>query len=285
MEAKRQAAIAALRGERNVAEPSPTGEATSQAPAAPVSAQPTPPESPAGMTAAQVKDILAAYDSKIAEARALEAQNSARAAEITAKAAEAAEKVKKIEQAKADPLQFLAEAGITDAEWQAMLRGGGELTAEQRQLKELKAEIEAIRADSARKDAESAQRARRDAARAYVDANPLTKSMTNADSLLARQAEMSKAAGKEVALPDVVADLTNTYKTGLKNLLNNPEVLAMLDISVPKPQSGSAVSTSPTTLSSKLASSTSPSDGKPGPLDWAAKKALFLKRLADESKR
>lgn len=233
-----------------------------------------------GLTNAQISDVLAKYDQKIAEQRALEQQLAARQAEITARDAEAAAKIARLEQAKGDPLQFLAEAGITDAEWQSMLGNGGELSPAEKRVKELEAKLEGFMKQAEQKEAQARAQAMRQAAASHIAANPLTKMMASPDAVIAHQANMSKKAGREVSMQDAVADLTNTYKQGVVALLNNPEIAAMLNLSVPKPQSGPAASQSPTTLGSKLASSTTPSSGKPGPNDWAAKKALFLQQVA-----
>lgn len=296
MQQKRDAAIAALRAEREVSEPKreppvqgvrETLSTTDQVEK--IHQMPNSVENQvAGMTDSQVRDILAAYDKKIQEQRTLEQQNAARAAEIQAQQQQAAEKLKKLEQAKTDPLEFLAQAGISDDEWKQFLKGGGDLSPEQKQLKELRAQLEQMQSRYEQDKQQTARQAALAEAAQHVSTHPLMKMMATPQSILQVQEAMSKQQGRQVSVAEASQNLLTSFKSGVMNVLKSPDVLqdpeiaAILSQGVPKPQTGQADYSPPSTLSSKLASSTDPSAEQPGPLDWAAKRAKFLRLVAQQ---
>lgn len=270
-----------LRKERGVAEP----DAPMSPPQAVEATKPQSEEQSKPAPTQQEKDVLADYEAKLRATMATEASIESKRAEAERLEKEAADKLAKIESAKSDPLEFLAQLGITEDDWQKHLaqstdtpemsrikaaerKAAEQIEALQKQFESYKQEQEQERTQS--RLSQAAQLLQSDD---YV----LTSQISNAEAIVRRQQEIEQHTGQKVSLADAAKHLEQGFVDNMKQLLSNPKVSAKF---ATKPQSDStAESYSPTTLNSAFSSGTEPGEGTPAPLDWAAKQKLFVEKL------
>lgn len=277
-EEKHKSLVDSLRKERGVQEP------TESSPPQAVEANSSTP-APAPAPTQQEKDVLADYEAKLRATMATEASVEAKRAEAERLEKEAADKLAKIESAKSDPLEFLAQLGITEDDWQKHLaqtadtpemsrikaaerKAAEQIQALQKQFESYKQEQEQERAQS--RLSQAAQLLQSDD---YL----LTSQISNPEAVLRRQQEIEQHTGNKVSLADAAKHLEQSFKDNLKQIWENPKIHAMF---ATKPQSVStAESYTPTTLNSAFSSGTQPGESTPAPLDWAAKQKLFVEKL------
>lgn len=281
MAAKKAALIEALRAERGVAAPvaSPVPQPVEQA-AIPEQSK----AAPAAPAIDPVAKWQAEYMAKQAELAALESRAKAAQAEAAVREAAAAEKLKKLELSAANPVEFLAEVGMTEAEWSEFLTSGGKLTPEQKRVREvekanqaLQAQVKQLMEQTTKSQQEMMARLEAEKFQTKMADFAIVPHVGGVD--LVRQ----KAAELGVSYEQAAKNIEDHWINGLSNVLKDPKVRAKLglDISAPKPQTESA-GQSPSTLNGSVTSPTTGSTAsRPAPTDFEAKRKLLIQRLME----
>lgn len=187
--------------------------------------------------------------------------------------------------AKDDPIKFLAEAGMTQEEWSSFMANGGQMTPEQKRLKQMAENMQKMqdRLEAAEKRAQEQERQARFASEESHFVPELQKltfvpEMGGVAAVRARQRLLSDATKQPVSLSDAAKHLENEMATGLQRLLQNPKIRSSLKLDVNTSHAGQAAET-PRTLNNRVSSGTSSVDASPHPLDWKAKRALYMQRI------
>jgi hypothetical protein len=282
MAAKKARLLELLREERGVSQPERQAPAERYAPTVPKPEPVAPPAAPPSNEAAR---LFAEF-----QAQQKAAQDAVKAAEERIKAAAEREaaveaKDKKLQMSLTNPLEYIAEAGMTAEQWQEFLTGPGELSPEQKRVREAEkmAKSAMDRAEALEKSIQNERKQMQvQAERAQIEAQlpqyPLTRKMGGAQAVQARVEELSKQAGKPVTWQQAAQHLENEFFTGLSALLQDPEIAGKVNISVSKPKSESAAPNNPTTLG-RATAPTSGASKPANPRDFAAKKAAYLELL------
>lgn len=276
---KHAKAIAALRAERGVPEP-----------VAPAVAPPTPAlQTPPPPTAPDYAQMFGAYDAKQRAAQDAEAKAQVAIQEAQRARQEADARMKKLETSVADPVAFLAELGMTQDEWQAFLLNGGKMTPEQKALKEFqKSQIETdrrinemqARLDAAQNAAKRAQAVNLVGATLDLNQYPLFRKVGgNADFVLSQIENHHKATGQILTPQAVAQHYEQQYQSQLQNWLQDDTIRTKVIPANSAPLPTANLAAAPSTLNSRVTSSTGPATSQPGPLDWEAKKQLALARI------
>lgn len=196
--------------------------------------------------------------------------------------------VQRMAAAKEDPVQFLAEAGMTQDEWSQFLANGGKMTPEQKKLKEMASVVEQVQAklEAAERKAEQQEQRARAAAEESHFAQQLQKftyvpEMGGIGAVRERQRLLSSQTGQPVSLADAADHLEQDMAKGLKRILQNTKIRSSLGLDVNTSHAGQAAET-PRTLSNRVSSESSQQDASPHPLDWAAKRKLYQQRVERE---
>lgn len=290
MAAKKAQFLASLREERGVAEPHQGAVSLNNSPSETIRSTPAlPTGDAAGQTPAagpSMEELLKTYDARRSEAEGFAKQAAEREASAVAREAAAKAREDELLGAARDPIEFLSKIEWTEDQWRDFLAGGGKPDPVKDELKSMR---EQLKAESAKREALEKSLSDREvnARRAQEDAQivqstqklPFSKSLSNPAMVRQRMGEL-KAKNQPATADHALQSLESEFKTGLMSLLQNPEIAAMLGSSVNKPNSNQAAA-SPRTLNSNFASSSPTSDtSRPKPMDWKAKKALFLAELA-----
>jgi len=284
---KRQAAIAALRGDLGVNEPAKAPAAPPQAPAeaqAPASDKPQPPP--------EYMQAMLEYDQrrKAAEAEYSKAQEAQ--AQAQKLMAEAEAKQKRLQDSLNDPLSFIAENNMTADEWQAFLLNGGKRDPQREQLKAMEQTLKQQQEELAAFKKEQAQYQRSLQRNEVVSTlkqqmdwsqYPLVEKISGGAEFILKQIEdHHRQTGQELH-PDVVAKhFEQQYRSQLGAYLQDPNIKSIL---MPGESTGatqppqSPLAASPQTLNSRLTSNTGPAGALPAPTDWAAKRQRAIAEL------
>jgi len=227
-----------------------------------------------------------------AEARIREAETASqkRAAEAEAREAKANEQLKKLDWARSNPLEFMAEAGMTQDEWSAFLTNGGKLSPEQKRVREMEKQL----ADTNARMKEMMDRAEANERRAaaqmeeaafsgHLPKYELVAQMGGINAVRDKQRIMAQVTGQQVSLTAAAEALENEMQAGLTGLLKHPGIRNKLGLSdVDKSQAG-PTGKSPRTLNQSVASeTTSNTTTLKGPLDWAGRRKLYHQRMEAE---
>jgi hypothetical protein len=298
MRQKRDKAIAALRAERGIADPKAEGTDTpspspatdeqtkAQAPAAK-------PETKADMSKPQpaVEDDalakrLADFDKKQQGLAAQEQKLVQLKQEAEHRQQDADKRIKDLELALADPLDFMSKVGMTEAEFKAFLGQGGTLTAEQRRLREsekanqaLQARLEELERKQQQGQAQIAEQMEVAEFKGQMDEYKLLKRMGGMQAVLQKRAQLQTQLGQPVSLKQTAEGLEKQYHASLSGLLQEEEIRTTFNLSTGQQPNGSQAAT-PKTLNGNFASATQPASAqKPAWNDWAAKRALAIKAM------
>ena len=227
-----------------------------------------------------------------AEARVREAETASqkRIAEAEAKEAKANERLQKMDWARANPIEFMAEAGMTQDEWSAFLTNGGKLSPEQkrvremeRQLAETNARMKEMMERAEANERKAAAHAEEAAFSQHLSKYELVQQMGGIAAIRNKQGIMAQATGSAVSLAAAAEALENEMQAGLSGLLNHPGIRNKLGLSdVDKSQAG-PIGRSPRTLNQSVSSETPPREPSlKGPLDWEGRRRLYHQRMEAE---
>jgi hypothetical protein len=309
MRDRRKAAADLIRRDRGIA--SPDGHAAKDDGAADPSPQTPPPqegkpepektssvENPSSSPPEQsVTHLQAQMDAKqrevsAAEARVREAHTAAekRAAQAEAKEAEVEKKLADLKAATAHPLEFMEKMGMSEAEFRTFLAAGGKFTAEQMRLREaeksvrdLQARVEEMATQSKKERESMLEQMEQARFEGQLSNYTLVPLMGGMDAVRTRANLLSQQLGQKVSYAQAADSLEQEFDKGVGNLLKNEAVRKKFKIgtdSVESPTAGKAESkTTPRTLNSQMASSTTSESRKPHPSDMAARKELLRKQL------
>lgn len=301
MRAKRDKAVAALRAERGIADPK--QDATNTTPQAESTDAPTPdnaaaspaasghapePQKPAQIVGADdaLQKRLADFDKKQQGLAEQEQRLTALKADAEQRAADAEKKIKDLELALADPLDFMSKVGMTEAEFKAFLGQGGTLTAEQRRLREsekanaaLQKRLEDLERKQQQGQAQIAEQMEVAEFKGQLDNYKLLKRMGGMQAVLQKRAQLQAQLGQPVTLRQTAEGLEKQYHQSLSGLLQEDEIRSTFNLSTVKQPNGSQAAT-PKTLNGNFASATQAASAqKPKWNDWAAKRALAIKAM------
>lgn len=227
-----------------------------------------------------------------AEARVRDAESASqkRIAEAEAKEAKANERLQKMDWARANPVEFMAEVGMTQDEWSAFLTNGGKLSPEQKRVREMEKQLADTNARmQAMMERAEANEKRMAAANeeatfsSHLSKYELVQQMGGIQAVRNKQRIMAQATGSEVPLAAAAEALENEMQAGLSGLLKHPAIRHKLGLSdVDKSQAG-PIAKSPRTLNQSVASETnSNSVTLKGPLDWEGRRRLYNQRMEAE---
>lgn len=225
-----------------------------------------------------------------AESRAREASANVerQRAEIEKVKADADAAVQRMAAAKDDPVQFLAEAGMTQEEWSSFIGNGGKMTPEQKKLKEMSQTMAKMqeRVEAAEKRAQQQEQQARIAYEESQFASELQKltyipEMGGIAAIRERQRILSLQTKQPVSLKDAAEHLEEEMGKGLQRLLQNKKIRSNLGLDVNTSHAGQAAET-PRTLSNRVSSDSGQKEVAPHPLDWAAKRRLYQQRVERE---
>ena len=230
---------------------------------------------------------------RAAELKAQEAGNATekRIAAAEKKEAEAQAALQRLDWARSNPIEFMTEAGMTQDEWKAFLANGGTLSPEQKRMRAMEAELKESRAQMAKFMQEQEQyrlRSQRDMESAQfvgVMSNyELVTRMGGMDAVQNKRTFLEQSTNQKVTLKDAAEALEKEYHSGLSALLKDQAVRSKFGLDVNTSDAGPVASKTPRTLNQKVAPSTPPASTAPqkGPPDWAARKAEYIRRTAQE---
>lgn len=308
MRDKRERAIAALRQERGVAEPKkestdtrapqpPTGAAKQDsAPQGPAEADATPTPQKAPPEPVAVDDALqkrlADFDKKQQGLAEQEHKLTKLKAEAEQRQQDADKRIKDLELALSDPLDFMAKVGMTEAEFKAFLGQGGTLTAEQRRLREtekqnkaLQDRLDALERQSQESQAKMAEQMEVAEFKGQLDEFKLLKRMGGLQAVLQKRAQLQNQLGQPVTLKQTAEGLEKQFHASLSGLLQEDEIRSTFNLSTVSKPNGTHAAT-PKTLNENFAGQTKPQSAhKPAWNDWAAKRALAIKAMQAEANK
>lgn len=268
-----------------VADSRPDGDQRPQVPANPASSVPQ-------TSDAQMEWYKREQAVQQAEARIREAETAAqkRAAEAEAREAKANEKLQKLDWARSNPLEFMAEAGMTEDEWKSFLTNGGKLSPEQkrvremeRQLAETNARMKEIMERAEANERKAIAQAEEAAFAQHLSKYELVQQMGGIAAVRNKQGIMAQVTEQPVSLATAAEALENEMQAGLSGLLKHPGIRNKLGLSdVDKSQAG-PVAKSPRTLNQSVASETTAREVTlKGPLDWEGRRRLYNQRMEAE---
>lgn len=301
--AKRQAAVEALRADRGVPQPAEQAPRAEQAAAQQAAAEPkgfripllnevapattaapkeAPPAPQVGQSPADYAQVFAEYEKRRAAA-------DAAAAKAEKVAAEAAAKEARLKAAMTDPASFMAEAGMTQAEWENFWLNNGKLSPEMQKIKELEqtnqkaaARLEAIEKQYAATQQKLARQQTLQQAQATVswDKYPFVNQFGGADMVLKTLEAHHARTGQVLDFYKVTENLENNYRKQFSTVLNNPAIRDMV-FGQAKSEIKPTVSTStaPKTLSSQITSQTGPAKPRAAATDWKTKRDAAIEAL------
>lgn len=295
--AKRQAAVEALRADRGVPQPPEQAPQTEQAAAQAAAAQQgfripllgdnaapkeAPPMPQQGQSPTDYAQVFAEYEKRRSAA-------DAAAAKAEKAAAEAAAKEAKLKAAMTDPASFIAEAGMTQAEWENFWLNNGKLSPEMQKIKELETTNQKAleRLERMEKEYQATQaRLQRQQVLAQAqsvvkwDEFPFVKQFGGAELVLRAVEAHHAQTGKTLNFVHAVKSLENNYRQQFSTVLNNPLIRDMV-LGAAKAESKPTVktSTAPTTLSSAVTSQTGPAAPRAAARDWKTKRDLAIAAL------
>jgi hypothetical protein len=301
MAQKKARVLEALRAERGVAAPPSPDKASPDQPREPANAEPATqkPDTPTHDQDSQpanpdpMDQFRREYQARETDLKNLKEAADARIAAASEKEALAAQKLEKMEQALQSPLEFIAETGMTEDQWREFLAGGGKLTAEQQRVRalekshsELMSQIEGLNKSMAEREARAAQATEAAQIEGALGKYPLVARLGGVRNVQAALQQL-RTQNPGVTALQAIQHLDTGYKASITKLLSEKEIGDMFASSVPKPTTTRSAEPhhSPSTLTKQVSSSTDPATTLPGPLDWAAKRALVLRRLAQERQR
>jgi len=226
-------------------------------------------------------------DAAAAERKASEALANAERERATLEKAkaDADAAVQRMAAAKEDPVGFLAETGMTSEEWSAFMANGGKLTPEQKQLKAMQQRIEELQSKSEAAEKKAQQRELE--ARAAMEESHFAPEMQKLTfvpemggmaAVRARQRLLSEKTGQPVSLANAAQNLEQEMQTGLSRLLQIPKIRSSLTLDVNSSNAGQAAEV-PRTLNNRVSPSSSHQEAAPHPLDFTAKRRLWLQRV------
>lgn len=226
-----------------------------------------------------------------AESRVKEAHTLAekRAAEVEAKEAAVEKKLADLKAATAHPLEFMEKMGMSETEFRQFLAAGGKFTAEQMRLREaeksvrdLQARVEEMASQSKKEREAMLEQMEQARFEGQLSNYTLLPLMGGMDAVRTRAKVLSNQLGQKVSYAQAADSLEKEFDQGVGNLLKNEAVRKKFKLgtdSVETPKAGKAESSTPRTLNSQMASSTTSQERKPHPSDMAARKALLIKQL------
>ncbi len=296
------------RKERNVApEPKSETQAQKEAPTNDVPAQPSSapasdpshkPSSASGPSGDAVAAEWVKRERAITEAenkiRNAQTQAEKRAAEAEAAEARAAKALAELQNAKNEPLEFLAKVGMSKEEWEEFVAGGGKMTAQAKRLRALEAKHSEMeeRYKQLEEKAQQAELKRRiDAENAAFQSElgsyVFISKIGGLDSVRQKQAAIRHAEGREISLKQAADLVEEEIKTSLGPLLKHDDVRRTLNLDL-RDQPGLAVTPQAKTLTGAEGGQRQKDAVKeedPAPWDWAAKKRKAFKLIQAAQKR
>lgn len=288
-QARVDAAVAALRQERGVPEPTSVPQSAEHTRVAeqPAVAQPAQ-QAPAAMPQ-DLSGLLAQHEARIKAANDAEARANAMLAKAQQDAESAAAQKAKLDRALSDPeayLEHLASTGMSEAEWVNFLSNGGKMSPEQKRIKELERKLEqtatqqqqALAAIQQQQQAFTQQQTLAQL-NSILPNYPLASRTGGAQMVLNEQALLAKQ-GKHVNLQEAADSYEAKLLDGMQKVLQHDDVKVKLGISVSQSPQTAPVVKSPSTLNKSVSSGTAPTTGRPDPLNFDAKRKLALEKIA-----
>lgn len=244
------------------------------------------------ISAAQADWAKQSQTLKDAEARVRDATTQAEKRKAAAEAAEAkaAEKIKRMEMAMSNPAEFMAEAGMTQDEWNAFWANGGKLSPEQKRMREMEAKMQQY-AEKLQSFEAQVQRERSDNVRRLEDAEftaalkdyTFLPEVGGLNAVRNKQHALQSQSKEPVTLKAAADMLEREIHENLGGMLKKQHILAKLGLATASNQPPASPTKKATTLTARTAGDSTPNSSTvKGPLDWAGKRQRYLDRLASE---
>lgn len=308
MRQKREAAIASLRQQRGIIDPKQGAtdktdppKTTDEAPEETQAQPPTAQEPTTQSTQPKAQDLLqddalqkrlADFDKKQQTLATQEQAIQKRIQDAEGKEADAQKRIKDLELALADPIDFMAKVGMTEAEFKAFLGQGGTLTAEQRRLreveknnKELRDKLDGLVKQQQQASQKMAEQMELAEFKGQLSDYQLVTRMGGINAVMQKRAQLQEQLGQPVSLKQTAEGLEKQFKQALSGLLQDEQIRTTFGLSTQSSPPGTQAAP-PKTLNEKFANQTSPKGPqKPAWNDWAAKRALAIRAMQAQGRQ